>query len=236
MSLQLKIWGCRGSIPTPGESTVRFGGNTSCVEVRPKGAGPIIIDAGTGLRRLGKSLMEEQFGEGKGKTSILISHTHWDHVQGLPFFSPLYRAGNRVHIFARQRDMHLEAVFSQQHNAPYFPVPLAAMQADMHFHELIEGDRPHIAPLDLGRIEERVVGPDIDAERPHALDERAAPRLEFLPRLVKGPTDEEHRVVAVEGDHLLDSLDAARRRRRVLHVDVARADRTARRDRRRAGT
>jgi phosphoribosyl 1,2-cyclic phosphodiesterase len=121
--------------------TARYGGNTSCVEVRPKNGSPIIIDAGTGLRRLGKSLMEEEFGDGKGKTSILISHTHWDHVQGLPFFSPLYRPGNQVHIFARQRDTHLEAVFSQQHDMPYFPVPLSAMQADMHFHELIEGAR-----------------------------------------------------------------------------------------------
>jgi ribonuclease BN (tRNA processing enzyme) len=85
--------------------------------------------------------MEESFGDGRGKTSILISHTHWDHVQGLPFFSPLYRAGNQVDIFARQRDMHLEAVFSQQHDSPYFPVPLSAMHANMQFHELIEGAR-----------------------------------------------------------------------------------------------
>ena len=116
------------------------------MEVRPDGAPPIVIDAGTGIRKLGKSLMEEAFGDGKGMCSILISHTHWDHVQGLPFFSPLYRAGNRIHIFARQRDMHLEAVFSQQHNAPYFPVPLAAMQAEMNFHELIEG-----AQFDIGK-------------------------------------------------------------------------------------
>lgn len=144
--MKVRFWGVRGSIPVPGRSTSRYGGNTSCVEVRPKGAAPIIIDAGTGLRRLGKSLMEEAFRDGKGKTSILISHTHWDHVQGLPFFSPLYRAGNQVHIFARQRDMHLEAVFSQQNDLPYFPVPLTAMHADMHFHELIEGAR-----FDIGR-------------------------------------------------------------------------------------
>ncbi|MDQ3363856.1 MAG: MBL fold metallo-hydrolase [Myxococcota bacterium] len=137
--MKVRFWGVRGSIPVPGHSTSRYGGNTSCVEVRPRNEGPIIIDAGTGLRRLGKSLMEESFGDGRGKTSILISHTHWDHVQGLPFFSPLYRAGNQVHIFARQRDMHLEAVFSQQNDSPYFPVPLSAMHADKYFHELIEG-------------------------------------------------------------------------------------------------
>ena len=144
--MKVRFWGVRGSIPVPGRATNRYGGNTSCVEVRPHGAPPIIIDAGTGIRRLGKSLMEGAFGDGKGKCSILISHTHWDHVQGLPFFSPLYRAGNRIHIFARQRDMHLEAVFSQQHNAHYFPVPLNAMRADMNFHELIEG-----AEFDVGK-------------------------------------------------------------------------------------
>ena len=144
--MKVRFWGVRGSIPVPGPTTSRYGGNTSCVEVRPRGAAPIIIDAGTGLRRLGKSLMEEAFGDGKGKTSILISHTHWDHVQGLPFFAPAHRAGNQLHIFARQRDTHLEAVFSQQHDSPYFPVPLQAMQADMYFHEVIEGAR-----FDVGR-------------------------------------------------------------------------------------
>jgi phosphoribosyl 1,2-cyclic phosphodiesterase len=144
--MRVRFWGVRGSIPVPGRTTSRYGGNTSCVEVRPRGAAPIIIDAGTGLRRLGKALMEDAFGDGRGEASILISHTHWDHVQGLPFFSPLYRAGNRIRIFARHRDTHLEAVFSQQHGAPYFPVPLSAMQADMAFHALTEGAR-----FELGR-------------------------------------------------------------------------------------
>jgi phosphoribosyl 1,2-cyclic phosphodiesterase len=139
--MKVRFWGVRGSIPVPGRTTSRYGGNTSCVEVRPRGAPPIIIDAGTGLRRLGKALMEEGFGDGRGRASILISHTHWDHVQGLPFFSPLYRAGNQIEIFARRRDTHLEAVFSQQHGEPYFPVPLSAMHANMSFHALTEGAR-----------------------------------------------------------------------------------------------
>ncbi len=142
----IRFWGCPGSIPVPGRATNRYGGNTSCVEVRPEGEPPIIIDAGTGIRKLGKLLLEESFGDGRGKASILISHTHWDHVQGLPFFSPLYRAGNEVHVFARERDVHLEAVFSQQHDAPYFPVPLSAMHATMSFHGVSEG-----AQFDIGR-------------------------------------------------------------------------------------
>ncbi len=137
--MKVRFWGVRGSIPVPGRTTNRYGGNTSCVEVRPRNGSPIVIDAGTGIRRLGKSLMEERFRDGKGEVSILISHTHWDHVQGLPFFSPMYRAGNEINIFARQRDMHLEAVFSAQHDAPYFPVPLSAMQATTSFHEIVEG-------------------------------------------------------------------------------------------------
>ena len=144
--MKVRFWGVRGSIPVPGRATSRYGGNTSCVEVRGRGEPPIIIDAGTGLRRLGKALMEGSFGDGRGKTSILISHTHWDHVQGLPFFAPLYRAGNQIEIFARRRDTHLAAVFSQQHGAPYFPVPLSAMQADMAFHAITEG-----AQFELGR-------------------------------------------------------------------------------------
>jgi phosphoribosyl 1,2-cyclic phosphodiesterase len=143
--MKVRFWGVRGSIPVPGRTTNRYGGNTSCVEVRPRREAPIIIDAGTGIRKLGKSLMEESFGDGKGTASILISHTHWDHVQGLPFFSPLYRSGNQLNIFARHRDMHLEAVFSQQHQGPYFPVPFTELQAEMRFHELIEG-----AKFDIG--------------------------------------------------------------------------------------
>lgn len=135
----------------PGPSTNRYGGNTSCVEVRPHGALPIIIDAGTGLRPLGKALMAADGGEGGGEAGdllprfaegraeghILVSHTHWDHVQGLPFFAPFRVAGNRFHIYARERhDDKMQAVFASQTDDVYLPAPLTKFRADLSFREL----------------------------------------------------------------------------------------------------
>lgn len=140
--MKVRFWGVRGSIPVPGPQTNRYGGNTSCVEVRPKGGAPIIIDAGTGIRKLGQSLMNEALGEGKGVAHLLISHTHWDHIQGLPFFSPLHTEGNDLHIYARQRDdTHLQAIFATQNEGPYFPVPLESLKANVDFRELVEGQQ-----------------------------------------------------------------------------------------------
>ncbi len=148
--MKVKFWGVRGSFPVPGVDTNRYGGNTSCVEVRPAGDdGPrIVIDAGTGLRRLGKELMAGEFGEGKGAAHLLVSHTHWDHIQGLPFFAPMYQKGNRFHVYARHRDdTHLRAVFASQSGTPYFPVPFDQVQADVAFRELVEGARFEIGPV-----------------------------------------------------------------------------------------
>jgi len=147
--MKVRFWGVRGSFPVPGSHTNRYGGNTSCVEVLPKGGTPIVIDAGTGIRHLGKELMQGRFGEGKGTAHLLISHTHWDHIQGLPFFSPLYK-GNTLHLFARQRDdVHLRAVFESQTEYPYFPVPLASVKADIRFHEIVEGQQFEIGSASI---------------------------------------------------------------------------------------
>src|SRR5688572_15939869 len=140
--MRVRFWGVRGSLPVPGPRTERYGGNTSCVEVQSDAGTRIVIDAGTGIRRLGKELMRSDFESGKGTAHILVSHTHWDHIQGLPFFSPLYRAGNHLYVYARHRDdAHLRTVFASQTEAPYFPVPFKEARAQVSFRELEDSAR-----------------------------------------------------------------------------------------------
>lgn len=96
--MKIRFWGVRGSIPAPGPDTNRYGGNTSCVSVTASG-GLVIIDMGTGLMHLGNSLMAGAFGKGQGKAAILLSHTHWDHIQGLGFFAPVFIGGNQFTVW-----------------------------------------------------------------------------------------------------------------------------------------
>ena len=136
---KLKFWGVRGSIATPGPATMRYGGNTSCVEVR-SGGQIIILDAGTGLRPLGRELARE-FADHPVTLNILLSHTHWDHIQGLPFFQPLYRPNNRIRILGYEGARSgLFKVLSSQMESPYFPVGLKELPSNVEIDELRDLD------------------------------------------------------------------------------------------------
>jgi phosphoribosyl 1,2-cyclic phosphodiesterase len=97
--VKIKFWGVRGSIPAPGPETNRYGGNTACVSVTTAAGKLVIIDMGTGLMHLGNALMAGAFGKGQGRATILLSHTHWDHIQGLGFFPPVFVAGNQFTVW-----------------------------------------------------------------------------------------------------------------------------------------
>jgi phosphoribosyl 1,2-cyclic phosphodiesterase len=125
----------RGSIPTPGPGTMRFGGNTTCVEIRC-GADIIILDAGTGLRKLGQSLLKE-FPRGTLNLSLLLSHTHWDHIQGLPFFAPIYESRCRLRILGCEGARNsLVAALTGQMESTYFPVPFSKLPSNIEIEEL----------------------------------------------------------------------------------------------------
>ncbi|MCX6886634.1 MAG: MBL fold metallo-hydrolase [Verrucomicrobiota bacterium] len=134
-STLVRFWGVRGSIPTPGPATVQVGGNTSCVEVRV-GDRILILDAGTGLRLLGLQLLQE-FGFRPLDLTLLLTHTHWDHIQGLPFFSPLYHDRNTLHILGLQGSRHsLERVLNSQMEIPFFPIGLRDVPGNIRIEEL----------------------------------------------------------------------------------------------------
>ncbi len=119
-NFRIKFWGTRGSIPSPGPGTLKYGGNTSCVEIRC-GDELLIIDAGTGIRDLGTKLMKEM----PVKASILFSHMHWDHIQGMPFFQPAYIPGNEFKVYGSKGwDTRLEYVLRWQMQKPNFPITL----------------------------------------------------------------------------------------------------------------
>jgi phosphoribosyl 1,2-cyclic phosphodiesterase/ActR/RegA family two-component response regulator len=134
---RIRMWGVRGSIPVPGKSTVRYGGNTSCVEVRADGE-IIILDAGTGIRLLGLAL-DEEFGPRSMKLTLLISHTHWDHIQGLPFFSPAYNQKNLIRVLGYEgARAGLAKILASQMETPFFPVSLRQLPSHLAIEELRE--------------------------------------------------------------------------------------------------
>ena len=133
--MRVRFWGTRGSIPSPGPRTLRYGGNCACVEIRTDSGELFIIDAGTGIRELGLTLLQSP----PVDAHLLLSHTHWDHISGFPFFPPAFAPGNRLTVYAaRNIDKRLEDVMAGQMEYTYFPVTLGDLPSDIQYRELLE--------------------------------------------------------------------------------------------------
>lgn len=136
MAVGVQFWGVRGSIACPSPQHVVFGGNTSCIEVFC-GEHRLVLDAGTGIRGLGRAFMES----GVKRAHVLLTHTHWDHINGFPFFEPGFQAGRHFEIMAGHLGPGgLREVFAGQMAQPTFPVPLDAMKATLSFSDFRAGD------------------------------------------------------------------------------------------------
>jgi phosphoribosyl 1,2-cyclic phosphodiesterase len=137
--MHVRFWGTRGSLPVPGPTTLHFGGNTSCVEVRTAANTLVVIDCGSGLHGLGQALLGADKPALKGY--VLISHTHWDHIQGIPFFAPFFVPGNEWDIYApKGLEQSVRDTLAGQMQHAYFPVRLDQMGANVRYHELVEND------------------------------------------------------------------------------------------------
>jgi len=134
--IRIKFWGVRGSIPTPGPRTIRYGGNTPCLEVQFPHKSRFILDAGSGIRELGKQLLQEPE---PIKAYIFISHFHWDHIQGLPFFKPAFKKGNQFIIYGcDEPHLRLDEIISFQMDPTYFPLTIEDMEAVVEFRAVRE--------------------------------------------------------------------------------------------------
>ena len=134
----VRFWGTRGSIAKPGPSTVRYGGNTSCVELRSSSGTLVVLDCGTGAQDLGQALVSSGISPLNGH--MLIGHTHWDHIQGFPFFEPLFKPGNVWHVYGpRGVGTSLRESLSGQMQSIYFPITLKDLDATLQYHDLVEG-------------------------------------------------------------------------------------------------
>ena len=144
--LTVRFWGVRGSVPTPEPGHLGVGGNTSCVEVRAADGTTLVLDAGTGARALGYTLAAQAAGN-PGQLHVAFSHFHWDHLQGLPFFAPLYIPGQAVRFYAATDDDHLSRLLRGQMCYPYFPVPFAELAAATETVRVRDGEPFEVGPM-----------------------------------------------------------------------------------------
>ena len=136
--MRARFWGTRGSIAKAGAATLRYGGNTSCVEVRADDGTLVVLDAGSGIHPLGLSLMSS---EAATRSSLLIGHTHWDHIQGFPFFAPLFADGAHWDVYAPGgRGHQIEATLGVLMSPEHHPITLDQLEARVRFQDLAEGE------------------------------------------------------------------------------------------------
>ena len=133
--MKIRCWGARGSIPVSGAEYVTYGGDTTCMEIRTRENDIIVVDAGSGIRRLGSLLVQEK----RDQISMVFTHAHWDHILGFPFFKPAYRKGTAIQMFGcPQAQESIQDMISRTMEAPYFPVNFQDLQADFSYHEACE--------------------------------------------------------------------------------------------------
>ncbi len=146
--MELTFYGVRGSFPVARRDQLRYGGNSTCVHFRTHSGQDLILDGGSGIRELGEEMLRREFGQGGGMATILVSHTHWDHILGFPFFRPFYRQGNRFGIVsAGQTGAHIRDILSGQQNAINFPMTLEYAEARLEYMLFQPGD-----PMVLGEF------------------------------------------------------------------------------------
>ena len=149
----MKVWirGVRGSIAVPGPETVKYGGNTTCIEIRTDAGDIILIDAGTGIRPVGVKLIKTP----PTNCSIFITHTHWDHIQGLPFFLPLFIPGNNIDFYGSFNPVEnkdIKEILAQQMQYCYFPVRESELNANLRYITIIEGQRISVGSATVSNI------------------------------------------------------------------------------------
>ena len=196
MGFKVKFWGVRGSIACPTANHLAFGGNTNCIEVSVGGT-KIILDAGTGIRSLGTWFMRKDVKH----ATILMSHTHWDHINGFPFFVPAFNAGYSFHVMAGHLadDEGIREVLDGQMAQPMFPVPIEAMQGEMTYQDFRAGEA-FTLPADS-----RISIKTTPLNHPNGATDY---RIEYAGKSFCYVTDTEH-VIGKPGENVLGLIDGA---------------------------
>ncbi len=149
--MKLTVYGTRGSYPISRRDNVRYGGNSTCLYITTRAGDELVMDGGSGIVNLGHDMLGREFGRGRGRATLLVGHTHWDHIMGYPFFRPFYVEGNELTLAsAGQTGLSLQDVLSDQHHDLHFAMPFSELRANIHYRDFVVGER-----LELGEVRVR---------------------------------------------------------------------------------